>query len=717
MVRLASSILALAILTTGLGLAQSSPEAIFEAGIRAEMVDGDLAEAISIFKRVAALPSADPGLAATALLRLAGAYEKLGDPEARATYARIVNDYADQREQVEEARTRLARLVPAVAADGDDTARGPAFGRVSPDVRIPGAAVAISPDGTRVAFTDFIIGQNIGVVDLESGDWHRITDSNWTGEAGERNDNVYDQPVVWSPDGTHIAMSRSLTEGEGHFWEVGVASLDGSWETVYRGLGTGDSATGVWIADWLPDGSGFLGVLQRSDKTYTLGLFSSGEPAFTPIHSLQWGFNRYGKRPTLSPDGRFIVMEVGPNDARDIQIIAVDGGSQTAVTSHPADDSTPVWSPDGTHVAFRSRRNGTLGLWAVPVTEGRPSGEPFRIDNLADNFAPLDWLSSGLVFATLNLVRDAFTIEVDPGTGTAPGDPIQVRYPLTGRTESATYSPDGRRLAFVHARREIVVMSTDGDETRTFPPPSSKRYPASLQWLPDSRAVSFLQPDEREQPTLYRLDVDTGEVASWPAPERLAYYGQAFTWTGRGNAIYYAALPPAPTAAPGLEIRERQLDTGEERVLVSSERTRSGDGQGSRFSVFQHPAVSPDLRSIGWRNRRVDLRGVSTWVLDVDTGALRMVSDGEDPEVGASLTWSLDGRHLMWASYSADVVEGGVQQFEGLGTDRFEFFDPDPTFRNRQWNPDGRHVLFTVQSASPEVWLMRDVLPTATRRR
>ena len=45
----------------------------------------------------------------------------------------------------------------------------------------------------------------------------------------------------------------------------------------------------------------------------------------------------------------------------DIFVIDEDGSGQTRLTSAPGDDSEPAWSPDGTRVAFRSRRDHFRG--------------------------------------------------------------------------------------------------------------------------------------------------------------------------------------------------------------------------------------------------------------------------------------------------------------------------------------------------------------------
>ena len=56
-------------------------------------------------------------------------------------------------------------------------------------------------------------------------------------------------------------------------------------------------------------------------------------------------------------------------------MLAVDGSQEVPLVQHPAHDSDPVWSADGTHVLFRSNRTRTSSLWAMPVKSGRPAGD------------------------------------------------------------------------------------------------------------------------------------------------------------------------------------------------------------------------------------------------------------------------------------------------------------------------------------------------------
>ena len=62
----------------------------------------------------------------------------------------------------------------------------------------------------------------------------------------------------------------------------------------------------------------------------------------------------------LSPDGTRVVVWGNENNNADIWIHDIARGLKSRLTSHPAPEDRPIWSPDGQRVAFASNRNGTF---------------------------------------------------------------------------------------------------------------------------------------------------------------------------------------------------------------------------------------------------------------------------------------------------------------------------------------------------------------------
>ncbi|MGH9627419.1 MAG: TolB family protein, partial [Bryobacteraceae bacterium] len=54
----------------------------------------------------------------------------------------------------------------------------------------------------------------------------------------------------------------------------------------------------------------------------------------------------------------------------DIYSIGVQGGTMHRLTTSPAGEALPSWSPDGKWIYFSSNRTGKYGIWKVPASGG-----------------------------------------------------------------------------------------------------------------------------------------------------------------------------------------------------------------------------------------------------------------------------------------------------------------------------------------------------------
>src|SRR5688572_18473444 len=100
--------LTFALAGAGLLAGQRTPDVALRAAVETETIRGDVKGAIEQYKHVVeTYGKSDRAISAQALLRMAEAYQKLGDSQARSVYERLVRDYADQKEAVTLARGRL----------------------------------------------------------------------------------------------------------------------------------------------------------------------------------------------------------------------------------------------------------------------------------------------------------------------------------------------------------------------------------------------------------------------------------------------------------------------------------------------------------------------------------------------------------------------------------------------------------------------------------
>jgi Tol biopolymer transport system component len=96
--------------------------------------------------------------------------------------------------------------------------------------------------------------------------------------------------------------------------------------------------------------------------------------------------------PALSPDGRRVAVSVRDSTRnRDIWIYDLINGGRTQFTSHPADETNPVWSPDGSEIVYCSDRLGRRDLYS----RRSPDAPERLVLATARNKNPLDWAGDG----------------------------------------------------------------------------------------------------------------------------------------------------------------------------------------------------------------------------------------------------------------------------------------------------------------------------------
>ena len=71
--------------------------------------------------------------------------------------------------------------------------------------------------------------------------------------------------------------------------------------------------------------------------------------------------------PMFSPDGTRLAFTSNRDGNPELYIMNVDGSNIRRLTNHPAIDTTPTWSPTGTQIAFTSDRGGAPSIWVVGV--------------------------------------------------------------------------------------------------------------------------------------------------------------------------------------------------------------------------------------------------------------------------------------------------------------------------------------------------------------
>jgi TolB protein len=168
-----------------------------------------------------------------------------------------------------------------------------------------------------------------------------------------------------------------------------------------------------------------------------------------------------GHYPVFSPDGTKIAFGEAPsgNDNNyEVSVINTDGSGYTNLTQSPGVDLAPSWSPDGSRIAFNSARNGGFDIY----TMNADGSDVQRVTTSTMALEP-DWSPDGKRIAYMDGSGGSDgNIHVINADGT--GD---VSLGRPGYETDPVWSPDGTKLAFIYqaefgATYEIYVMDADG---------------------------------------------------------------------------------------------------------------------------------------------------------------------------------------------------------------------------------------------------------------
>jgi len=640
-----------------------------QAALHKEMVDGDLKSAIELYKNIVARYGDNRAVVAKALLQMGQCYEKSGQAEARRIYERIVNSYSDQQELAARARVRLASLKePSTSAPTLAVRRvwaGPGVDTGAPSL-----------DGRYLSYVDWTTS-DLAIRDLATGQNRRLTNK----QGG------YPYFSKISPDSQQVAYSWCCTT-DGRF-ELRLLPMNGSPDGAKpRVLYSNENVYYLHPRDWSPDGKHVLVTLANVSQTV---LISVADGAVRVLKS---------KGGSFSPDGRYIVYDAPAKEGsadRDIFVLASDGSRETPLVEHPGNDFVLGWAPDGKNILFASDRTGTTGAWAIGVADGRPQGEPQLVKADVGDISPLGFTGKGaFYYAFQSGLQDVYIATLDPATGKILASPSPATRRFVGRNSSPAWSPDGQYLAYLSRRdardfengpRVISILSVQTGQERELSPSLSFYTRIRLRWSPDGRSLLASATGNMGGPGLYRIDVQSGEVA-------LLAHGPRFAqgvWSTDGKAILYVHGWPQNE---DYGIRVRDLETGREKEIYRP----------ATRSQLKQLTLSPDGRWLALvSSGGAQEAATPLLVIPAAGGEPREVFKASRPE---AVEWTADGTHLLFASGSElwrIPAEGGQPQRLGLKT----------VFANATLSvhPDGRRIAFTGGEQKHEIWVMENFLP------
>ena len=657
---------------------------LYQNGLLKENGEGNLQEAISIYEKIVADESAENSVKAKAQLHIGLCYEKLGKTEAINAYELVLQNYQNYKDEVHVASLRLSELNKD---DDEDMSVINLYQKVSSLENS-----SLSPDGTKLVGVEYDQGQNIAVYDRLTNQTQMLTKYDWLTPG-----HGWTYFPIWSPDGKEIVYQFGDYEG---ICQLQVSTLEGKTRTLLKNE---SSAAQIIPRQWSQDGSDILTFKQDTSGFYTIGLVPAKGGSFKALYKTRWKGRFVQGSASLSPDEKFVVFGDGQAEKLDLFIVDTEGGTPTVLSDHPANEYSPLWSPDGKHIVFIRETRGGSFLYGIDMLEEKPVGQPFLIKEGMQNVDLMNWTEHGISYVLFLDMREIYTLPINPETGTPTGDPKPLDYTPTGSNICPVWSHDGKYLAFISYayKPEVVIMLVDGGETHKYAIPTPDFWaPAlhDLRWLPDNSGVGFNVQNSMGKSTVYRLDIVTGKWQNWLLPI------ESWTRTEWGpdeNSFVYAKWKGIDSDVdvqdPGMH--QFNIKTGETHNIFRPDDDSWYSIRGLKFSR-------------DYKKLTFSLKNKKLMVLDLESGKSRMLV-----EKPGSPTFSPDGQKILvfgaFGNGENDPAGMAVLSLDGKILQRYDIskhFTSGTRTYAPDWSPDGKQLVFNSRNMKYETYLIKNVL-------
>ena len=361
----------------------------------------------------------------------------------------------------------------------------------------------ISPDGRWIAFAesftdweqDAFVTQVL-VADTRTGSVVQLTRGKTS--AGD---------LEWSPDGRWITFLREVDGSS----QVHAIRPDGGEAQILskHGASIGNHAwspDGASIVFTAPEGDdpaakarketyGEFTVVRRDYRYAQVWTLAVAEALVSPAKGRQRtrGTERHVQGFDVSPDGARVAFaatrtpDLVDGGTADIFVLDLAGDTVRPLVVQPGPDTGPVWSPDGTRLAFGSamrepRYFHANGRVAVVDAAG---GTPVSVTDTFDEDPQLvAWTPTGLFVSGLQKTA-SHLFRVDPAARTL----TRVSSPDALMLQSASFSADGRTVAFIAGTASTLPEVHVSDVTTFAPRVLTTRSTRLQPWTLATREV------------------------------------------------------------------------------------------------------------------------------------------------------------------------------------------------------------------------------------
>jgi Tol biopolymer transport system component len=396
----------------------------------------------------------------------------------------------------------------------------------------------------------------------------------------------------------------------------------------------------------------------------------------------------------FSPDGNQIafVWDGEKHDNPDIYVKSLSGERPLRITSDPAIDILPAWSPDGQRIAFVRIAHPQFNIYTV---SSLGNGAERKLLTLSRHPGKISWSPDGKFLAVSDkdpgqTVASIFLFSPDTGEKhrlTLP--PANIVGDL-----SPTFSPDGQSVAFIRATSDLTadlyVMPAAGGEAKQLTTDNRLRFAydqgviGGLAWSADSQTIIFTS-EAGGSPSLWKISMFGG------TPERLSIGGvDVFYPTIASNRLAFTQIHGG---TPVYQIEEPSSTHPSSATIRLIASTRSN----------YTPQFSPDGESIAFESDRSGTHEI--WICHRDGTSPTQLTNFGGPHAG-SPRWSPDSKQIVFDVHASNIGHIYIVSAEGSPPRRVtsETFDEGvPT-----WSRDGKWIYFcSNRSGDKQLWKVR----------
>lgn len=444
------------------------------------------------------------------------------------------------------------------------------------------------------------------------------------------------------------------------------------------------------------------------------------------------------RRPAPSPDG----SEIAFAHAGDVWVAPAEGGTALRITSHPSENYSPAFSPDGASLGFFSDRTGGGNIYVASLNGGHA---PRRVTYHGGAAPPISWSPDGawLYFASgyTGLGGGIYKIAPDGGP------PIRVAHDPMESHYNAAVSPDGSRIAFNnnghqwwrhganpagHSDIWLMAEAADTDDFRRLT--AYLGLNARPMWGEDDQTIYYVS-DRGGEENVWRMSLDGDEDASpvteftdgrvtnpsisadgrWIAFERDFRLWRLDTASGEAAPVdirVHADEKTIPvrheTFTNGLSEFELSPDAKKVAFVVHGEvfadLADKGDKVKKGGDSFRVTDTQARESQLSWRGDSAHVVYVSdrtghneVFLYDFETRAERRLTDSPSAaESKAAPTFSPDGKWLAYAVGKTDIRLMATEDWSEqpfIVNERFSGVIVPTDF---VWSPDSRWLAYVA---------------------